>query len=84
MSQAVFKVVVSSSDITSPDYIDRVVRFQQGTADPENLSASLVARSVSGTQPPKGLASLHMASWQIDLNTDHARRIGQRRSDRLP
>ncbi|KAF1994018.1 kinase-like protein [Amniculicola lignicola CBS 123094] len=49
-----FKVVVPPRDITSQDYIDRVARFRQGTADPEDLFASLVLRSALGTQPPTG------------------------------
>jgi hypothetical protein len=49
-----FKVVVPPRDITSQDYIDRVARFRQGTADPEDLFASLVLRSAPGTQPPTG------------------------------
>lgn len=49
-----FKVVVPPRDITSQDYINRVARFRQGTADHEDLFASLVLRSAPGTQPPTG------------------------------
>ncbi|KAF2452263.1 kinase-like domain-containing protein [Lineolata rhizophorae] len=49
-----FKVVVPPRDITSQDYIGKVARFRQGTADPEDLFASLVLRSAPGTQPPTG------------------------------
>ncbi|KAF2843845.1 kinase-like protein, partial [Plenodomus tracheiphilus IPT5] len=49
-----FKVVVPPRDITSQEYIDRVARFRQGTADPTDLLNSLVLRSAQGTQPPTG------------------------------
>jgi len=49
-----FKVVVPPRDITSEDYIDRVARFRQGTADPEDLLASLILRSAPNTEPPTG------------------------------
>lgn len=41
-----FKVIVPHRDFASPDYIEKVKRFRLGTADPENLFASLLIRSV--------------------------------------
>ena len=49
-----FKILVPPRDITSQEYIDRVAKFRQGTADPTDLFPSLGLRSVSGTQPPTG------------------------------
>ena len=37
-----FKVIVPPLDITSLDYMDRVKYFRVGTADPENLFASII------------------------------------------
>ena len=49
-----FRVLVPPRDITSQDYIDRVTAFRQGTADPEDLFATLILRSGAGTQLPSG------------------------------
>lgn len=49
-----FKVIVPDHDYTSPEYIDKVKKFRTGTADPENLFASLIIQSAQGTQLPSG------------------------------
>lgn len=49
-----FQVVVPPHDVTSQDYLDRVARFREGTADAEDLFASLLLFSGAGTRLPTG------------------------------
>jgi hypothetical protein len=49
-----FKVVVPAHDITSPDYAQRVEKFRRGRADPEDIFADLLIKSVLSTRHPTG------------------------------
>ncbi|KAF2680631.1 putative serine/threonine protein kinase, partial [Lentithecium fluviatile CBS 122367] len=48
------KVVVPSHDVTSQDYFDRVTKFRQGWAHPEDLLDGLALLSAPRTQAPTG------------------------------
>ncbi|KAI8955287.1 kinase-like domain-containing protein [Xylaria longipes] len=49
-----FKVIMPPRDITSPDYIDRVKKFRETTADPDELLSSLIIQSTQSTRLPTG------------------------------
>lgn len=49
-----FKVIVPDRDITSLEYMDKVKKFRVGTADPENLFASIIIQSAQVTRLPTG------------------------------
>jgi hypothetical protein len=49
-----FQVFVPHHDIKSPDYIDKVKRFREGTADPGEHFADLILHNAPGTRLPTG------------------------------
>lgn len=60
-----FKVIIPPRDITSHDYLDRVANFREGTADPENLFASLILKSAPTTRLPTGQQTPSAGSYPI-------------------
>ncbi|KAM3514900.1 hypothetical protein MY11210_001505 [Beauveria gryllotalpidicola] len=70
-----FKVKVPKRDFSSPDYVEKVNKFRQGTADPEKLLASLKIPTVGGTLVHTGQQS--PSDGQKSEGVFHTKELGR-------